>query len=377
MKEFQYKIEYRGYGESPIEHLYHLFFPDQGFPSVISMGDLKKEVLEEFKEPRFKRLAIVKTVSDDKEYDYDEDSLTPTEVGSSGPKDETTSMYQDTESTVSCILKVSPDEDDTVHLAAACTDVKYLEELYAHFKKKYIESKDYKKDTFFGILYNDGRNIKVKKYPLNDKVVIDTNLEYNYGKDFLDKHTKIIGSLINGQRGLYVFNGKPGTGKTTYIKLLAKELGKDRTFIFIPTTCLDALVSPNLLPVLLKNKNSVIVLEDAEKAVVSREQQQGNESLVSTLLNLGDGILGSMLNISIIVTFNTDREKVDAALLRKGRLLYEYEFGALSIDDSQRLIDKLGKKHTATEAMTLAEIYNLEVDTNHAEKPERKIGFNQ
>jgi hypothetical protein len=119
----------------------------------------------------------------------------------------------------------------------------------------------------------------------------------------------------------------------------------------------------------------VLVLEDAEKAVVARNNQQGNESLVSALLNIGDGIMGSILNLSMIVSFNTDKENVDEALLRKGRLLYEHSFDKLSKEDSQRLLNKLNKNYTATEAMSLADIYNVEVETNHKKEEARPIGF--
>jgi ATP-dependent 26S proteasome regulatory subunit len=116
-------------------------------------------------------------------------------------------------------------------------------------------------------------------------------------------------------------------------------------------------------------------MEDAEKAVISREEGLGNESLVSSLLNIGDGILGSMLNLSIILTFNTARENVDKALLRKGRLHYEHEFNKLSIVDAQALINKLKKKFDVVEPMSLAEIYNIDDDNNHKEKEKPKFGF--
>lgn len=61
----------------------------------------------------------------------------------------------------------------------------------------------------------------------------------------------------------------------------------------------------------------------------------------------------------IIATFNCDLTKIDPALLRKGRLIANYEFNKLDLDSAKILSDKLGFGTDAiTEAMTLAEIYN-------------------
>ena len=61
----------------------------------------------------------------------------------------------------------------------------------------------------------------------------------------------------------------------------------------------------------------------------------------------------------IIATFNCDLTKIDSALLRKGRLIANYEFGKLDIESSKILSEKLGYPgDQITEPMTLAEIYN-------------------
>ena len=88
-----------------------------------------------------------------------------------------------------------------------------------------------------------------------------------------------------------------------------------------------------------------------------------------------DGILGDCLNIQVIVTFNMEREKIDKALLRNGRLISEHKFGALDVNQSQKVLDSLGKKFTANSFMTLADIYNVDSITYREKKKESKIGF--
>ena len=61
----------------------------------------------------------------------------------------------------------------------------------------------------------------------------------------------------------------------------------------------------------------------------------------------------------IIATFNCDLTTIDPALLRKGRLIANYEFNKLDIESSKTLSDKLGYgTENITAPMTLAEIYN-------------------
>jgi len=267
-------------------------------------------------------------------------------------------------------------ERERFEFAACCFDQEALDKFVRPIAKKFAFHNDYAKEVMFGILYPEGSRLSVKELPLDDAHVKELDISLNYGQEFEKHHTTVLTKLQNNKRGLFIFHGDSGTGKTTYIKFLAHLFGGKRTFIFIPTTNLEMLVSPSLLPVLLEHKDSILVLEDAEKAVVSRESQQGNESLVSTLLNIGDGILGSMLNLSLIVTFNTKKDQIDNALLRKGRLLYEHEFKPLNITDAQRLIKHLGHKDiTAQQPMSLADIYNLTEETGHKDADVKQIGF--
>jgi hypothetical protein len=204
----------------------------------------------------------------------------------------------------------------------------------------------------------------------------DVDLALNYGSSFVDVHDSIIDALSNKVSGLYLFYGEPGTGKSSYIKYLLKTV-TTRKIVYVPVSLIDSLVSPDFLPMLISNRNLVLVIEDAEKGLISREENTGNSSIVSAILNLTDSFIGNALNVSIIATFNTKKDNIDKALLRKGRLKLSHEFAKLNPSDAQALIDFLKVDYKATEEMSLAEIYHLHEDNRFKtdDDSSRVIGF--
>jgi len=222
----------------------------------------------------------------------------------------------------------------------------------------------------------DYGNFNFSKFNINLPEPFDIGL--NYGKNFESVSEKMIKSLNENSSGLYMLHGRPGTGKTTYIRYLASVLKKD--VIFFPTSFVDEITNPSILSLLKKKQDCVMILEDAEKALTKRSISD-QPSLVSTLLNMTDGILGDILKLNVIVTYNCDRQDIDEALLRKGRLKAEYSFQGLKQDEAKKLIKKLDIDIKPEDNMTLADIYYAKSDEElignikTLEKP--KIGFMQ
>ena len=181
------------------------------------------------------------------------------------------------------------------------------------------------------------------------------NFEDNYNDDLINIHENIIKRLKQkNDKGLVLLHGKPGTGKTTYVRYLMKTIKKP--VIFLPTNLAEHITNPEFINILIRFENSVLVIEDAEQILLDRNNN--GHSPVSTILNITDDLLSDCLNIQIICTFNTDISKIDKALLRKGRLIAQYEFKELEIEKAQRLSDKIGFDTIISKPMTLTAIYN-------------------
>ena len=180
-------------------------------------------------------------------------------------------------------------------------------------------------------------------------------IQDNYNDDFADIHALIHKRLSKkNDKGLVLLHGKPGTGKTSYIRYLITCVKK--MVIFLPPNMASSITNPDFMGFILENPNTVLVIEDAENIIIDRERN--GCSPVSALLNITDGLLSDCLNIQIICSFNTDISKVDNALMRKGRLIAKYEFKELETDKAQTLSNKLGYSTKISKPMTLTDIYN-------------------
>jgi SpoVK/Ycf46/Vps4 family AAA+-type ATPase len=213
-------------------------------------------------------------------------------------------------------------------------------------------------------------HLDVEDYELN---IPDMDIELNYGSDFLKVHETIVNRLNrNHDKGIILFHGDPGTGKTSYIKYLTRLIN-DKEVLFIPPSMAESLSEPSIIPFLMEHKNSILIIEDAEKVIADRDLN-GSSAGVSNILNLTDGIMGDCLNIQIVATFNMKREKIDPALLRKGRLIAEHKFGLLSVDNTNRLLNHLGKNNKVDKPMPLSDIYNIDEEVFKVEN-KQQIGF--
>ena len=85
-----------------------------------------------------------------------------------------------------------------------------------------------KKKFSINLIKSDHGNLDTEGFDIE---IPDLDIEMNYGKEFLKIHKNIVKRLnTNGDKGIVLLHGKPGTGKCvvgdTKIKLRNKKTGE-------------------------------------------------------------------------------------------------------------------------------------------------------
>ena len=157
----------------------------------------------------------------------------------------------------------------------------------------------------------------------------------NYTKKVMEDYQFIKDDLSSKYPSgrLAILKGKPGTGKTHLVRALLGDV-KNALFCLVAPDMVKLLGGPELLPLLMQYHAHttgpiVLVIEDADKCLVTRTDKETDTSIIQSILNLGDGILGSMLDIRILATTNASEFQMDEAILREGRLSRSSDVGPL------------------------------------------------
>lgn len=204
----------------------------------------------------------------------------------------------------------------------------------------------------------------------------EAEMNLHYGEDFPAWHRQLIDNLTAHSRGITIFRGKPGTGKTTYLRKLMVELHQSHFFLYMPMKLGWMLSAPETIQFWIwqKQRNAkrklVVILEDAEHFLIERGAD--NASSASDLINAGDGLLGNFLQLHLICTVNCEVDRLDKAVTRPGRLLAYREFSRLTPAQAQKLAAAKNLPIKPQDNYSLAEIYNggqCSVST------QKKIGF--
>jgi hypothetical protein len=253
---------------------------------------------------------------------------------------------------------------------------KEAECLVAQFSKTCLKSPAPTGGTFY--LIKQGRyDIECETVSLPLATILNTEtFSLHYGSDTAQWHQDFVGKLRQRIHGLAIFEGRPGTGKTFYLRHLMGVLQDSHRFYFIPTSTMGVLSKPEFIGFwadqrrIHENRKFVVILEDSDGALMTRGSD--NREQVSAILNLSDGMLADFLRLQIICTINCSAADIDPALLRPGRLLCHRVFGRLDYPQAARLAESLGRKLPPARDYSLAEVFAGH-DTEEINRP--RIGF--
>lgn len=172
----------------------------------------------------------------------------------------------------------------------------------------------------------------------------------------------------------YFFSGPPGTGKTSFARALAVHFGLDVHFVALSSLDSDAVLIAlmNELP-----PRTMLLLEDIDvlRAAGKRSDDAPGVTLAG-LLNCLDGLV-TPHGLVMVMTAN-DRDVLDAALVRPGRIDRNLTLGPVDDEQLQTLVEfgtglAVGRMLPPLGGRVLSPAAVVDVLKSHLGKPEDAV----
>lgn len=175
----------------------------------------------------------------------------------------------------------------------------------------------------------------------------DESVQINYPPAVLEQLNSLrdLKPPIEGGK-ILLFHGEPGTGKTSFLRTLARHWTEwcHTSYITDPEVFLGSsgatlrVITWDYLPYVgkdidPKNAYHLLIIEDADELIRADAKDRTGQAL-SRLLNLGDGLLGHATNLLICITTNAKMDELHAAVTRSGRCLANIYFDKFSYEEA-------------------------------------------
>jgi hypothetical protein len=234
-----------------------------------------------------------------------------------------------------------------------------LEEFYDEDES---ESKTSKNVNIVNILSGSINISKIESLEKNE------NIDLFYNEKTFKSINKLTKKIKKTKKGLSMFIGERGSGKTSIISYISEKI--DKQVIYIPNNLIEHTINNPEFKNLLRNyKNSVIVIDDCD--VIFSDIYTKSNIITSNLLQIIDGLDSNDYGINFLLIFNChDESEIDDNLLECNNLLDVIKFEMLSKEESNDLSNHLDKKTKYKQETKLIDILN-----QNKIKKEDSIGF--
>lgn len=248
----------------------------------------------------------------------------------------------------------------------------YITNVIIYYDNSKVEMSDIFKDITPAMIVNsqndDLPNISMIKYNMNSTLDLEPlmiseeniikcdhkSFKNYYSDNIIKDINAIIKSFNSADKGLNIFSGEKGTGKTTFLLSIMDKI--NRKIIYIPNNLVDSVLgNPEFFSMLKRLHNALIVIDDCENFSNNIMRSDSFNSYISQLV---DGIQSSAINTQILLIYNNKENTFDVPL---NNMLQTYEFTSLSKDKANKLGSMLSNENNYTTDSRLIDVLR---DTN-------------
>ena len=243
-----------------------------------------------------------------------------------------------------CMMVISVDSNLKSH--KEFIDTHFMENLIRNAKIWHMTNiigEPYVESEFFEVFtYNDGywdlkkgNRIRTKETLFLEESFYDT-LITKINKFSMNKTKEIYRRLNVPYKLNILLHGPPGTGKTSFIEVMASELKRNIRFMQITPKITDEQFSSAISSL---GDKDILVCEDIDCLFIDRKKSDSdkNSMTFSGLLNCFDGINGGKNGLIVFMTTNY-KCRLDNALTRPGRVDILEEFKYMSKKSLSKMV---------------------------------------
>ncbi len=208
--------------------------------------------------------------------------------------------------------------------------------------------------------------LEIEPLEINEDKIEAVELFYN--QKTIKSVNKLVKKLKTNDKGLSIFYGEKGTGKTSILHYLSTKV--DKILIYIPINLIETTITdPSFRKFLRKYQKPIIVIDDCEN--IFNDILQRTNSISSNLIQMVDGLLSEYFPVNVICIFNEKQSSdIDESLYESNNFIEDIEFNYLSPEESEELSNYLGFNKKYKNKNKLSDIIKKRTTDSH-----KTIGF--